>query len=131
MPPPPVVYDAGALIAAERDDARFRELHRTFLRQERLIIVPAPVLTQVWRGDARQARLNWSLRACVTEPTVADLARAAGVLLGRAGRSDAVDGIVVAVALSRRAAIVTSDPDDLIRLWDVAGTQLDAPVITV
>lgn len=44
----------------------------------------------------------------------------AGVLLGCSRTSDAVDAIVVAAALTHRAAIVTSDPDDLGCLLDAA-----------
>lgn len=122
-PPTPVVYDSGALIAAERDDHRFRSAHLRFLAQERPILVPAPVLTQVWRGGPRQARLTWALRSCEITPTVEADARSAGVLLGRSRTSDAVDAIVVATGQRLDALIVTSDPDDLDLLWRSAETD--------
>ena len=117
-----VVYDTGALLAAERDDRRFRLAHRRFLDQQRQIIVPAPVLTQAWRGGGRQALLSRILRSCVVEPTTESLARYAGLLLGQSKTSDAVDAIVVASALPRDGLIVTSDPNDLSLLWNSAET---------
>lgn len=129
--PQPVVYDSGALVAAERDDPKFRALHSRFLEQERLLVVPAPVLTQVWRGGARQARLAWTLRPCVVEPTSDKVARVAGVLLGKTRTADAVDGIVAAEALRRDALILTSDPDDLVLLWNAAETGKPPPILVV
>ena len=117
-----VVYDSGALIAAERDEPRFRTAHARFLAKERSMLVPTPVVTQVWRGGGRQARLAWTLRGCEIVPTAEDDARAAGVLLGRSHTSDAVDAIVVATALRLNALVVTSDPDDLDLLWRSAET---------
>ncbi len=117
-----VVYDSGALIAAERDTPRFRGAHRRFLGRERQILVPTPVLTQVWRGGPRQARLAWTLRGCEITPAGEADARAAGVLLGKSRTADAVDAIVVATALRRNAVIVTSDPDDIDLLWRSAET---------
>lgn len=125
-----VVYDSGALIAAERDLPRFRVVHRRFLARERLIAVPSPVLTQVWRGGARQARLAWTVRGCEVLPTSEADARAAGVLLGRSKTADAVDAIVVATAIRLRAVVVTSDPDDIDLLWRSAETG-DPPLLFV
>lgn len=113
-----VVYDAGALLAAERDDRRFLARHRAFLRREDRLLVPAPVLTQVWRGGHRQVGLARVLRGCEVVATTEGVARRAGVLLASSRTSDAVDAIVAATALTDRAAVVvTSDPDDLDRLF--------------
>jgi hypothetical protein len=99
-----------------------------FLRAERMLVVPSPVLTQSWRGGARQASLARVLRACLIEPTSEVIARNAGVLLGRSRTSDAVDA-VVATAINHGALIVTSDPDDLNLLWESAGTATKPAVI--
>lgn len=108
------VYDAGALVAAERNDRKFLTRHEEAVRREYRILVPAPVLTQVWRGGQRQVGLTRVLRACVVEPTTEPVARLAGVLLARRGTSGAVDAIVAATAVTARAAVVvTSDPEDL------------------
>jgi PIN domain len=127
----PVVYDTGALVAAERGDRRFRAIHERYLALRREIIVPAPVLTQAWRDGGRQVRLSRLLRGCLVEPTSVDTAKAAGALLGRSRTADAVDAIVVATALTWHATIVTSDPDDLAHLGDVAASRRPVVLITV
>lgn len=125
----PVVYDAGALLAAERGDDRMRALHRRFLLHGLSPYVPAPVLSQAWRGDPRQAGLARVLKGCAVTPTDEDTARRAGVLLGQSGTSDAVDAIVVVTALHLRAVVVTSDPKDLRRLGDAALESLRMVVL--
>jgi predicted nucleic acid-binding protein len=108
----PLVYDAGALLAADR------------LLSKRRIIVPAPVLAQAWRDGRKQARLSRLLNGCEIQPTSEETAKAAGVLLGTSGTSDAIDAIVVATALALDAHVLTSDPKDLNRLADAANAEL-------
>jgi predicted nucleic acid-binding protein len=127
----PVVYDSGALLALERHDHRMRSLHLRFLEAERDVVVPSPVLTQVWRGGARQARLGKALKWCLIEPTSEVTARNAGVLLGHSKTSDAVDAIVVVTAIDYRATIVTTDPGDLGLLWGASGTKRKPALITL
>lgn len=116
----PFVYDAGALVAAEKGDRGMLAVHEEALRSRREIAVPAPVLAQVWRDGARQVPLTYVLRACRIDETSATLAKAAGVLLGVSRTSDAVDAIVVATAMALRAIVVTSDAADLRRLAEAA-----------
>jgi predicted nucleic acid-binding protein len=115
-----VVYDAGALVAAERGEQRFRALHHRWLAFEIAPVVPSPVLTQVWRNGARLVGLTRTLSGCRVLPITDDVAKHAGVLLGRSRTNDAIDAIVIATALRYDAVVVTSDPDDLRRLWDAA-----------
>jgi hypothetical protein len=116
--PKPLVLDAGALIAYERADPRMRALLRGALAKNVPVVVPAGVLGQVWRDDARQV----VLRALVDAPTSTvvpldrTLAQACGVLCRRAGTSDVVDASVVLTARRLRAAVVTGDVEDLRRL---------------
>ncbi|HWE88481.1 MAG TPA: PIN domain-containing protein [Pseudonocardiaceae bacterium] len=126
----PVVYDAGALLAAERDDDRMREVHRMCLSRGLEPIVPAPVVTQAWRDGAKQARVARLLRGCRIAPTNEPIAKRAGVLLGRSGLADAVDALVMATALEARASVVTSDPDDLAKLA-AAGLPQPSPQLIV
>jgi predicted nucleic acid-binding protein len=91
--------------------------------ERRLIVVPTPVLTQVWRGWPAQARLAKLLGGTRMLPPDESLARQAGVLLGLSKTSDAVDAIVVATAIALRAAIMTSDVGDITRLADCADTD--------
>ncbi len=127
----PYVYDAGALVAAERGDERFAGVHDNSLRQKCRPIVPTPVLTQVWRGGSRQTRLSMVLHGCDVEPTSEEVARSAGVLLGRSGTTDAVDAIVVATAARSHAVVVTSDLDDLRKLAGVAPDPLPIDFVVV
>jgi hypothetical protein len=91
--------------------------------------VPAPVVGQVWRDGARQTRLAAMLAGCEIEPTTDEMARAAGVLLGRAGRADIVDGLVVLSAVRRGDEILTSDPADLSALMAVSPTTVPITVV--
>jgi hypothetical protein len=115
------VLDAGALVAIER---RGRE--RLGLAKELVgatVIVPAGVVTEVWRARPDQALLAKFLR--LNTVTVADFiaedSYSAGQLLrgvqrDRKGRRrpGAVDAMVVQCAIAWEAdAIVTGDPDDL------------------
>jgi predicted nucleic acid-binding protein len=86
------------------------------------LLIPAPVIAEVWRGgDGRQARLAQFLHAGVeygqVEIVTLDFqaAREIGVLLGKATLS-VTDGAVCRMALLLEATVVTSDPDDIARL---------------
>ncbi|MBV9946090.1 MAG: hypothetical protein JOZ69_04490 [Myxococcales bacterium] len=113
-----VVLDAGALIAFERGNARIRALVREAIRAGVRVVVPAGVLAQVWRGDARQVPLRALVRGPTSVVPALDqvLAEAAGVLCGRAGTADVVDASVVLVARREGASVLSSDVDDLHRL---------------
>lgn len=121
---PDIVYDAGALIAAERGRREFLAMHRESLAAEIDPIVPDVVLAQVWRGSAGQALLSRVLAGCDVVATGERTARAAGVACGRAGTSDIVDAVVVVTAVRLAAPVVTDDPDDLRRLADALGAPL-------
>jgi predicted nucleic acid-binding protein len=107
-----IVYDTGALLAAERRHRGLWALHEQSLAGGVRPIVPVVVLAQAWRGTPH-ANLSRLLRGCQVTPDTEDLGKAAGALCGRAGTSDVVDGLVVITALRRDALVVTSDPDDL------------------
>jgi len=64
-------------------------------------------------------------------PTSEDVAKHAGVLLGSSGSTDAIDAIVIATAITLRALVVTSDPDDLRRLWNAAGTGAEIGLVVL
>lgn len=72
----------------------------------------APVVAQAWRGGARQAHLARLLPMIDVRGTGLHEARAAGELLAASGTSDAVDALVVMVALPGDQ-LLTSDPADL------------------
>lgn len=127
----PIVYDAGALVAAERGERALWAEFAVAVADRRPIVVPSPVLTQVWRGRRTQALLSKLLGGCRVLPSDESLAKQAGVLLGRSGTSDAVDAIVVATAIALRAAIVTGDVGDITRIVDSADADFAIPVSSI
>ena len=62
----PLVYDAGALVAAERRSTRAWTLHREALRSQITPTLPAAVLGQVWRGRPSQAKRSGSALPCTS-----------------------------------------------------------------
>jgi predicted nucleic acid-binding protein len=120
---PAIVYDTGALLAAERRDVTMSLLHQQVVRSGARPIVPAVVLAQAWRGGPQHG-LSLMLKGCLILPTDEHLARAAGTARAQARTSDVVDALVVVVAAALNATIVTSDPDDLHQLADAIAAKL-------
>jgi hypothetical protein len=107
-----IVLDAGALIALDRDERAMWVRLKAAQSRGDVPVTHAGVLGQVWRAGSRQARLSQALAGIDVRFLDEDLGRAAGELLGRAGRSDVIDAAVVLVARDGDD-IVTSDPEDL------------------
>lgn len=118
-----VTYDTGALIAADRQERRMWALHRRALERGQPPTVPAGVLGQAWRGGPQPA-LSRVLAGCQVEVLTEEIARSAGALLARAGRSDLIDASIVVGALARSDAIVTSDRSDLEALIAAIGKRV-------
>lgn len=116
----PIVLDAGALIAFERGVVRMRVLVETAFLQGRRLIVTTGVVAQVWRDGARQARVAALIHDRRLEVMLLSLdrAKAVGVLCGRSGACDIVDGHVALLAASLDGVVVTSDPADIARFGD-------------
>jgi hypothetical protein len=112
------VFDAGALIAFERNDRTVVMLVKRLLEQRARVTVPAGVVGQVWRDGARQVRLARLLGSplAVIEPLDDRRARAAGQLCGLTGTRDVIDATVVLSARQHELPVATSDPGDLRRL---------------
>jgi hypothetical protein len=123
-----ITYDAGALIAAERNDRRLWALHRRALERGVVPTVPAGVLAQGWRGGP-QAQMSRLLSGCRVEDFDEARARSAGTACGNAGTSDVVDAAVVIGAAARRDLVVTSDPGDLTQLGEALRVELRIEVI--
>jgi predicted nucleic acid-binding protein len=113
-----IVFDAGGLIALERNDRRVFSILDTALEDGDRIIVPATALAQVIRNPARQVRLWRMIQFDKTEviPLDGSQAQAVGALLARTSTSDITDAHVVVCAQTAGYAIITSDPLDLRRL---------------
>jgi predicted nucleic acid-binding protein len=113
-----ITFDAGGLIALERNDRRVFSILATALEDGDRIAVPATALAQVIRNPARQVRLWRMIQHDKTEviPLDGSHAQAVGVLLAQTGTSDITDAHVVVCAQKADHAVITSDPLDLRRL---------------
>lgn len=118
-----LTYDAGALIAAERDDRLLWSLHRAALTRGLAPTVPAGVLGETWRGGP-QPTLSRLLKGCRVEPLTETRARAVGALAARSGLSDTVDLSVAEGALRRSDAVVTSNRAHIELVADAVGRRL-------
>jgi hypothetical protein len=96
---------------------------RTLARTARLsgivLIVPAPVISEWWRGNRRGRRLQAAiLEAVHVEPTTAKLGKLAGEAIEATPGATPIDALVMASAAQREDLVYTSDFDDLQRLRD-------------
>jgi hypothetical protein len=119
----PYVYDAGALLAIDRNDRRMWAIHHLAIEEGRRLLIPAVVVAQAWRDTRRQVLLGGFLHSCEVIPVGLELAKAAGVLCGKTGTRDVVDATVVAVALASGAIVFTSHPDDIAQLAAATGVK--------
>ena len=115
----PVVYDAGVLIAADRNARHVWADHRVRLEAGIVPAVPAPVIAQASRSPS-QVQLRRLLRGCEVMAMTEQSAHTAGHLLGQAGTSDIADAAVAVAAAERHADVITSDPGDMRRLLQAA-----------
>jgi predicted nucleic acid-binding protein len=120
---PAIVYDTGALVAAERRNPDFLALHDELTKARIRPIVPVVVLAQAWRGGP-QHQISRVLKACDILPDDPATGRAAGVACAASGTTDVVDAIVIAAAVRHQAPVVTSDPDDLTRIASAIGVKI-------
>jgi hypothetical protein len=113
-----ITFDAGGLIAVDRND---REVIVLLARATELgvrVIVPATALAQVIRNPARQTRLSRLIRQADTDlvPLNGPDATAVGLLLAETATADIVDAHVVICARRAGQVVVTSDPRDIKRI---------------
>ena len=108
-----ILYDSGALIAADRDDRRMWALHARALQRGVRPIIPAGCIVEAWRG-ARQPNLARLLEGSEIEALDELRGKRSGTLrAGVTGSVSAVDATVVEAGIRRGAAIVTSDRSDI------------------
>ena len=114
-----LTLDTGALLAMDHPghalvmQARLDEI----LRRGGTVCVPVGAVAQAWRSS-RQVRLARLLKSrdidlAVMTPNVA---RSVGLLCARTGHDDVIDVHVALCAIQRQHAVVTSDPDDMLRI---------------
>jgi predicted nucleic acid-binding protein len=111
-----LTLDAGALIAYERGEERMREILAVAYARGLVPTIPAVALAEVWRGDAKDARVARLLKACSIEALDERLARAAGRLRRATPGASTIDACIAAGVSQRIDAIATSDPNDLRKL---------------
>ena len=119
-----VVYDAGVLVAADRNDRRRWAEHRVRLEAGMLPSVPAVVVAQVSRTP-RQVQLRRFLRGCEIVALDEAGAHRVGAMLGRSRTTDVADASVVDLAKRSHADILTADPKDIGRLVAVEGEDIE------
>ncbi len=118
-----VVYDAGVLVAADRNARWAWAEHRVRLEMGLVPLVPSNVVAQVSRSP-RQAQLRRFLSGCEIQPFDEARAHRAGALLAKARTSDVVDASVVELAITAGADVVTTDPHDIDRLVAASGKRV-------
>jgi hypothetical protein len=113
-----VTFDAGGLVALDRNDRRVLALVVRATERGMRITIPATALAQAIRNPSRQARLSRLMRQAGTDLIALDGpdATAVGLLLARTATADIVDAHVVVCARRAGQVIVTSDAADLSRI---------------
>ncbi len=107
-----VIYDAGVLVAADRNNRQVWADHRVRLELGLAPKTTAPVVAQLSRSS-RQAQLRRFLRGCDVIDFTADHAHNVGALLATAKSADVVDAHLALVASETDSLVITSDPTDL------------------
>ena len=115
---PGATFDAGGLIALDRNQRAAIALIARATEIGARITVPATALAQAMRRPERQVRVARLVRQPTTDVVPLDRVDATGVgrLLNVSSTSDMVDAHVVLCARRTGQQVVTSDPDDLRRL---------------
>jgi hypothetical protein len=106
-----LILDAGFLVSVDRGERAAQEFLTAALIHRTPLTTTHPVIAQVWRDDARRARLARFLHSVVV--VAFDDGPEVGSLLARSGTSDVVDAHLVVVAVRRSEAILTGDVHDL------------------
>ena len=119
-----VTYDAGALVAGERNDRVLWAIHKRALERKIRPTVPAGVLAQVWRTGP-QVNLSRLLAGCNVEDLTDVRARACGAACAHAKSDDPIDASVVIGAIARRDLVLTSDSHDLLTIAEALGQRLN------
>ena len=122
-----ITFDAGGLIALDRNDRRVIALVARAAERGARITIPATALAQAMRSPARQARLSRLIRQEGTDVMALNGpdATAVGLLLARTATADIVDAHVVVCARRAGQAVITSDATDLRRI----GPELQLVVV--
>jgi predicted nucleic acid-binding protein len=108
-----LTLDAGALIAYERGQERMRKILELSYERGFVPTIPVIALAEVWRGDAKDARVARLLKACSIENLDERMARQAGGLRRATPGAGVIDACIAVGVRRRGDAIATSDPTDM------------------
>jgi predicted nucleic acid-binding protein len=106
-----VILDTGFLISVDRGERAAQVFLSAALRNETPLATTHPVVAQVWRNGARQARLSTLLSSMVVYPL--DDGAIVGNILARSNTADVVDAHLVDVAVRLGEPILTDDVKDI------------------
>jgi predicted nucleic acid-binding protein len=128
-----LILDAGGVSAIADGHGVARAALERARREGWLVVIPAPVLTEVHTGRRDHARIDLVINAVdMLIETTPERAKQAGELRSRSGVLDVVDAIVVAEALAAPPALImTSDPGDIRALVEAAGAGDRIRIIAV
>lgn len=119
-----LVLDSGAFVAVNRNDRAMMARLRLAQQEGLELRSTGAVIAQVWRDPTgRQANLARLLKSVDIKALDSDLGKQAGVLLGKAGTADAVDGSVVAISATGDR-ILTGDAGDIHPLIAASGRSI-------
>ena len=119
-----VVYDTGALIAADRNQRRMWAEHRARLEAGIVPLTTAPVIAEASRSP-QQVQLRRFLGGCDVAEFGRGDAHEVGRLLASAAMADVVDAHVVLTAFRHGRAVITSDLGDLQALSEHLPTPVE------
>lgn len=113
-----LTFDAGGLIALDRNDRRVLVLLDRARRRGHRVTIPTTALAQVIRSPVRQVRVSRLIRQPDVDLVPLDGAEATrvGLLLASSGTSDIADAHVVICARRAQQVVLTSDSKALRRL---------------
>ncbi len=106
-----MILDAGFLISVDRGERAAQVFLEAAQRHSTPLATTHPVVAQVWRSGARQARLSRFLDSVVVRPL--DDGAIVGALLARSQTSDVVDAHLVSSAVRLQLPILTGDVTDI------------------
>jgi predicted nucleic acid-binding protein len=118
-----IIYDAGVLIAADKNERHIWAEHRVRLEAGILPRVPSTVVAQASRSP-NQVQLRRLLKGCDIVALDEVDAHRTGALLAKSRTADIVDASVVALAERYAADILTTDVDDIARLVTAADLRI-------
>lgn len=112
-----VVLDSGAFIALERRNRVMVALAKLYSDQRTPMVTSAGVVAQVWRGgEGAQVPIALLLRRTRVFDLTHPVARMLGRMLGSNRSRDPVDAHVAFLAHAHDFTVLTSDPEDLLRI---------------